>query len=454
MNDEARGGLAGVLAVVRALEPAGHDTARVDQLRLLEELKSAAAAAQAAVTAAFASSRRAVAATAGEPVDRQDRGVASQVALARRVSPWQARRYVGWCAVLTRELPATFAELRAGRVSERRAILVARETLFLSRQDRAVVDAELAGQLSGWSDRRVEAEARRAAYRLDPAGFVDRSRAAAKDRRVSVRPAPDTMCRLTALLPVAQGVAAYAALGRHADLTVAAGDDRGRGQVMADTLVERLTGQASAPAVPVEVELVMTDRTLLAGDTEPAELVGYGPIPAGIARALALAGGDGAEQDTDAPRWLRRLFRDPATGELAAMETRARTFTANQRRFVRFRDQARCRTPWCDAPVRHTDHVQANAAGGRTAVDNAAGRCEACNYAKQATGWQETTTPEGAIETSTPTGHRYRSRAPDPPRASEPTGHVQPARDLEPVQVGFRVRRRIVDLVYHHAHAS
>jgi hypothetical protein len=34
---------------------------------------------------------------------------------------------------------------------------------------------------------------------------------------IGVRPAPDAMARLTALLPRAQGVAAYAALRRHAD---------------------------------------------------------------------------------------------------------------------------------------------------------------------------------------------------------------------------------------------
>ncbi|WP_375485243.1 DUF222 domain-containing protein [uncultured Jatrophihabitans sp.] len=400
-------------------------------MRLLEELKAAAAAAQAAVTAAFALSRRAAA--AGEPTDRQDRGIAGQVALARRVSPWQARRYVGWCAVLTRELPTTFAELRAGRVSEWRAMLVARETLFLSREDRALVDAELATRLSGWGDRRVEVEARRAAYRLDPAGFVERSRAAVNDRRVSVRPAADTMCRLTALLPVAQGVAAYAALGRHADLKAAGGDERGRGQVMADTLVERLTGQATAGAVPVEIELVMTDRALLAGDHEPAELVGHGPIPADLARELALG-------DTDAPRWLRRLFRHPGNGELAAMETRARTFTANQRRFVRLRDLGRCRTPWCDALIRHTDHVRGWACDGRTTIANAAGTCEACNYAKQAPGWSARA--DGVITTTTPTGHRYASHSPDPP-GTDPPGS-------DPPQTIVRTRTRVIDLVYHH----
>ena len=144
-------------------------------------------------------------------------------------------------------------------------MLVARETAVLSREDRADVDRELAPKLAGWGDRRVEGEARKAAYRLDPHAAV----AASPGRRVGAArrasgPCPDTMVRLSAVLPVAQGVACYAALCRAAD-TAAGGDGRGRGQFMADTMVERLTGQSAAADVPVEVELLMSDETLLGG---------------------------------------------------------------------------------------------------------------------------------------------------------------------------------------------
>ena len=86
------------------------------------------------------------------------------------------------------------------------------------------------------------------------AAVVARRRRAESERRVSLRPAPDTMSQLSALLPVAQGVAVYAALARSADTARAGGDARSRGQIMADTLVERVTGQASAPAGAVAGE--------------------------------------------------------------------------------------------------------------------------------------------------------------------------------------------------------
>ncbi|HZY76626.1 MAG TPA: hypothetical protein VFE40_09930 [Jatrophihabitantaceae bacterium] len=62
---------------------------------------------------------------------------------------------------------------------------------------------------------------------------------------------------------------------------------------MADTLVERVTGQASADQVPVEVNLVIDTDTLLGNGSEPALLNGE-PLPAATARDLALRPGRAA----------------------------------------------------------------------------------------------------------------------------------------------------------------
>ena len=397
------------------------DSERVDLISACESLKSAAAALQVRVTAAFADSQREQQEAAGVRSERIGQGIAAQVALARRESPARAARYTRWARALVTDLTATFAALERGVVTEWRALIVARETIWLSRDQRAIVDTELADRIASLGDREVEAETRRIGYRLDPHGFVDRSRNAERDRRVSLRPAPDTMARLSALLPAAQGVAAYAALTRAADTLRAAGDERGRGQVMADTLVERVTGQTTADAVPVEINLVITDRALLntghtgqpdqPGGDEPAHLVGYGPIPAGLARDLAV----GTSEETRV--WVRRLYTDPCTGRLAAIDPRRRPFPAHLRRAIIIRDQT-CRTPWCGAPIRHTDHARAHADDGETSFTNGQGLCEACNYAKQATGWSVKPGPGGTSESvliTTPTGHTYTSRPPDLP---------------------------------------
>jgi hypothetical protein len=85
---------------------------------------------------------------------------------------------------------------------------------------------------------------------------------------------------LTGYLPVEQGIACYAALRHHGDAAVAAGDARTRDQIMADTLVERVTGQATAADVNVELQLMMPLDALINTDDHKAAMIpGYGPLP-------------------------------------------------------------------------------------------------------------------------------------------------------------------------------
>ncbi|WP_311211388.1 MULTISPECIES: HNH endonuclease [unclassified Arthrobacter] len=401
------------------------------------------------------------------------------MALARRESPNRGSRLLGLAKALVTEMPRTLAALNSGQLNEWRATLLVKETACLSVEDRAAVDAELAadaGTFDGFGDRALVAAVKAAAYRRDPRSVAQRASHAATERMVSLRPAPDTMTYLTALLPVGQGVAAYAALTRAADAARASGDPRGRGQVMADTLAERLTGTPGAVA-GVELQLVMTDRTLFQGDAEPARLHGYGIVPAQWARTLIGAGeprgpGQGQEhgqrpagqwpagqrptgqrrspqrapsanqgvpaglessparttatgnapapaKEQDFTVWVRRLYTAPGSGELMAMDSKARLFPHRHRRFIQTRDHT-CRTPYCDAPIRHIDHIVPWHLGGTTTLDNGAGLCEACNHTKENPGWTAealpaATMPADTLNISTPTGHTYQSKAPPLP---------------------------------------
>jgi len=391
------------------------DAELIEVIAALEELKSGCAAAQAVATARFDASQRAAQAAEGVRSDKLGVGVAGQIGLARRESPSKGAQHVGLAKALVGELPHTLAALARGQISEWRAKLVARETAALPVELRAEVDAALAERLPDLGDAGVVREAKKLACRLDPASQVRRARKAEADRRVTIRPAPDTMAYVTALLPVAEGVAVYAALSRHADSNRSAGDTRGRGQIMADTLVERVTGQASAPDVPVEIELVMTDATLLGGDSAPGHLVGHGPVPAATARHIV-----GGRLGRKAKAWVRRLYTAPDSGEIVAMDSRRRRFDGELRHLLVLRDQF-CRTPWCDAPIRHVDHVERAADGGDTSHLNGQGLCEACNYAKEAPGWvavADEVDGRHTVTTRTPTGHTYTSAAPDPPGPS------------------------------------
>ena len=412
------------------------DAERIDQLSLLESIKGAASAAQARVTVAFDSSQREVQAAAGVPARERGRGVAAQVALARRDSPARGSRHLGLARALTGEMPHTMEHLAAGRITEWRATIVCRETAVLDVERRREVDARLAADLPLLGDAQIAQRARAMACELDGGAVVRRRARAESERCVTLRPAPDTMTYLTALLPVAQGVAVYAALTGAAGQAQGAGDARGRGQLMADTLVERVTGQAIAAAVPIEIQLVMPAETLLGQGSEPALAPGYGALPASFARALVASCGSAG-----ASAWVRRLFTTPDGRDLVTMDSRRRRFSGPLRHLIELRDQT-CRTPWCDAPIRHGDHVIPGRRGGATSAANGQGLCEACNYAKEAPGWHctalrrgpspaEPHAPPHTVRTTTPTGHTYDSTAPPvlPTRAA--TGPPAAASALE-----------------------
>jgi len=405
------------------IDPGAGEAALVERIAELERVKSAAAAGQARAAAALDATRRAAEAATGVPAARRGRGVAAEIALARRDSPARGNRHLGFAKALVHEMPHTLAALESGALSEWRATLIVRESACLDLEDRRTLDAELCAEvtgLHGLGDARIAAAAKAIAYRLDPHAVVDRAAHAATERTVTIRPAPETMTYLTALLPVAQGVSVYAALRRAADTTV---DGRSRGQVMADTLVERLTGRAAAMPTPIAVNLVLSDHTLLDGADDPAEIPGYGPIPAAVARTLITS----TATDARTRATLRRLYTHPGSGALVAMESRARIFPRGLATFIARRD-GRCRTPYCDAPIRHTDHAQPWATGGPTTADNGLGLCEACNYTKNNPGWKVTTTTSHnhthTADFTTPTGATYRSTA--PPRITAiPLSHLE-----------------------------
>lgn len=397
--------LQGLIRRVGSHDGAGLDEgALIDHIAALEQIKSAAAASQARLTARLAAQRSAREAAGGIPSHQRCRGLAAEVALARRESPVRGARSLGLAKALVHEMPHTLAALAAGEISEWRATVMVRETAVLRREDRAQVDSELRDVLGRMGNRETAAAARTIGYRLDPGSPLRRIKGANADRRVSLRPAPDTMTYLTGFLPVAQGVACLVALQRHADTLRARGDSRTRGQLMADRLVELVTGQDVAQGAPVEVQLVMSDAALLDGDHTPAILRDYGPIPAATGRDLVR---------TASRAWVRRLYTHRVEGTLIAMDSRRRLFGGQLREFLITRDQI-CRNLWCDAPIRHVDHIKQVVEGGTTDSDNGQGLCEACNYAKEAAGWRTTRGPghRHRVKTTTPTGREYESVAP------------------------------------------
>ena len=417
---------------------------RVEAVAALESLKGAAAAAQARLTAAAVVDR--------ERLGEDSRSVRADLALARRCSPTLADQHVGVARALVEEMPSTMAALERGEISERRAMIVVRETACLSREHREEVDRRLAASIGSMGDKALAAAARRAGAALDAESLAERNRRAVADRRVSVRPAADGMAWLSILGPMADVIGAHVALTaeegrRHvidADLpadeweaaaAAARADTRGRGAWLADRALELLSGRAQSQPQPVEVHLVMTDRVLLppafgggAPTDDVAMVPGWGPLPGCEARAHV-----SDLVDSGSAVWLRRLFTDPTGRDLLAMDSARRRFHGGLRRFLELRDPT-CRIAWCDAPAVQTDHATAVHAGGTPSGANGVGLCQRHNLVKELDGWHvrvestglDGTGPHG-IRIHTPTGRVHDSTAPPilgdgwaPPRVDEP----------------------------------
>ncbi|GAA1674804.1 hypothetical protein GCM10010977_28080 [Citricoccus zhacaiensis] len=403
---------------------AGTEVEAIDRIRVLESLKATCAALQAREAVALDGLRRNREAAEGVPADQQGRGVGGEVALARRDPAQRGGRHIGLARALCHEMPNTLRALTDGEISEEHATAMARETAWLPVEHRRTVDELMSCRLGPIGVKKLAAEARAHAQRLDQESAVAQLERGTAERRVSVRPATGGMAYLTALLPMPQAVAVYANLHRDASTAVGVGDAEGRtrDQTMADLLVERATGQSSAPAIPTEIHLVMTDATLLDGDPASGWLPGQGPIPAEQARQMVT--------DPEAEVFLRRLFTAPESAHLVAMDSKARVFPPLLRRMLVLRDDV-CRTPWCEAPIRHADHATPHSEGGLTSFNNGSGLCARCNYTKENAGWRHEATPDG-LGVITPTGHRYENRTSPLLSRMYPSRHERPRHSSAP----------------------
>jgi hypothetical protein len=262
------------------------DNERLGLLTELELLVRALGGVSVRTQVGFHTSQVASQVQAGVAPSRAGRAVPDDLARARRTSPYWGSRELTSAKALVREMPCTLLALDKGEITLLQARVITEATTCLSPEDRDEVDRRLTGSLAGSSTAEIGATVRGLVYEVDPNGFVERARKASQDRGVSIRPCPDVMALLSARLPAPLAIACYAGLKDHAARMRAAGDPRTMAQLMADELFARLTGRTVVDGVDVEVGVVITDAALFDGTSAAADLVGYGPIPAEMARDL------------------------------------------------------------------------------------------------------------------------------------------------------------------------
>lgn len=403
-----------VLQVVRAHdfgdEPGHHfGAARIDAIVALERLNRATQAEIVAQIAALHDDR-----TADMGIGRGDPtlSVIGEVALARNIGPSAAGTQVGLALGLNR-LPSVAELFTEGVIPQSVAQAVVNESVCLSVDDSVVFDGEIAPRLPGLTAKKAAKAARREVVRIDVEAARERAERNRADQRVTLMPETDGVAILQVRGAAEQLVAAHHALDSWARGLRSAGDERTIGQIMAQTLVERVTGVAHADAIEVEIQLVMDAPTMLGQDGEPVDLIGYGPISPDVSDDLI-------ERAPTAS--VRRLLVDPVDGTLVVREPRRRRFDSLTRRHIRARDRS-CRMPGCDARIRDDDHIHDHSRGGVSKSDNGQGLCKQSHLIKSLPGWKVTTEGRATIW-QTPTGHTYRSDPPPILTRNQP-GHLR-----------------------------
>ena len=255
-----------------------------------------------------------------------ERGLEMELAGTLRIGQQAAAVRLSDARRLQDVLPLTLGCLRTGALLLAQARIVLEETRHCTEPVAAGAERRvLAGlddrQLAGWTARLLRRRLRAAVLaveaELEPEHAAERDRAARDSRRVSVRPEPDGMASLWALLPAEQlraftvGLDLLASRQREADR--AAGMVRTADQRRADVLallpalaLHALDGTspgagAGHPSVVVHVHVPMA--TALGLSDEPGELDGHGPVSAGTVRLLLPCAR------------LRRVLVDARTGE-------------------------------------------------------------------------------------------------------------------------------------------
>ncbi len=148
------------------------------------------------------------------------------------------------------------------------------------------------------------------------------------------------------------------------------------------------------PGKPL-IQVVVPYPTLTGQTDEPCELVGYGTLPAELARELA------------ADAVWHRLLTDPASGALLDYGRTTYHPPVALADHIRARD-GYCREPMCMRPAAgcELDHI-IRFPDGPTAESNVDSKCQHGHKLKHHAGWQTTLHPDGRVTWTTPTGHVY-----------------------------------------------
>ncbi|HEY9358015.1 MAG TPA: DUF222 domain-containing protein [Arthrobacter sp.] len=410
----------------------------LDTLAEAAKLQAAAAALVVHAAAGFTDTTRAMVSPDAPPQERKAQEMArvAEVACVMTVSERAAGALLEVSHELTSNLPLTLSALQAGTISWQHARVMVDEADSLDPSGTAALEAHFldldaenaasrcpAGELV---PSRFRHKARTWRERHHPESIEKRHAKSVLDRRLEYAPDRDGMAWLSAYLPADQAAGIWNRMTAAARTLQGPTETRTMTQMRADIAATLLLGagdETAGDGVPTDGStgnVVVADRVptpaaqvlvtvpvfaLMGLTDEPADLDGYGPLPASMARNL-VAEGAGS---------FHRVLVDPRDGAPLEIGRDSYRIPAAMRQWLRMRD-GKCPFPGCSNQSldNEADHLLAWADGGTTGISNLGQPCPKHHRLKHSTAWTpglaSKDEPPGWIS---PTGRRYASEHQD-----------------------------------------
>ena len=395
---------------------------RIDYLAALERQHSWLTSLIQNATLAIAGAEPSQSENLWDGVDESER---EDVATALRLSANTAQSRIDTARVLTNHLPATCQALAIGDISPSHATLIARETSEaikrgISTEDLIHIENRALAHAEFHTPAQVGRKIRTLIAQISPETFEESVAIARDTRSVHMYPESDGMATVMALLPAEDAQTVMLAINAlvesqhsqddartrpdsHSDartMDMKRADARTMDMKRADALaticgdiLARIADEHQPHRRPVTINITMDLPTALGMADNPAELAGYGPIPASVARTLSADG-----------KW-RRFITDPLTGNL--LDYGRETYVPPQPLvdFLTARDRI-CRFPGCSQPSRISDidHAIPWEEGGHTAPGNLGLLCRRHHRMKTHNGWKLISHEDGSCTWTSPAG--------------------------------------------------
>ena len=356
----------------------------------------------------------------GDTRDLVERSIRAEFAAAIGVSEQDASRRLENAQLLMEHLPLTRALLAAARIHWEAGEAICRTAGSLPAESRAVLDERAADAALTLTPTQLRRSLRRWREELHEQPLAERHARAREDRAVWVTPEVDGMATLCLHAPAPVVLGAHDRLRRIARVLRDEGDPRTLQQLSADAAVDLLcdgdvTGTTPldgerpdptfVPGVRADVRLTLPASTAAGLDDVPADLDGYGPVPAEVARELIRTAAS-----------FTRVLTDRDTGAVTSVGRTWRVPPPRMRLHLQLRDQT-CRFPGCTRPAAtsEADHTVEWRNGGQTSLGNLATLCTAHHHVRHGDRWTYELADDGTLAWTTPTGRRISTRPPPLP---------------------------------------